>query len=166
MIGLLLKHWDKALIGAVLVFGITMCRERDEALRREGAASAEAANLEVKVAVLREEADSLSAAFKKDTVFLVKKVTRYEQLRDTLRLTDTVRVKEALKAADTAIQGCRLTLQTCSRLVAVRDSIAAKTDSIYSARERLIRSQHRVEVIRWSLISLLLGAAVAAFQMN
>lgn len=166
MIALLLKHWQTALLGAVLVFGVGMCRARDNALVLKGAYEAEAAHLAERVADLTHRADSLQSAFRVDTVRLTRSVTKYETLRDTLRLTDTVRVKEALKAADTAISACQRSRQTCSRLVAIKDSIIAKTDSVYSARERHMKSQLKTERYKWAILSFLLGAAVATVQMH
>jgi hypothetical protein len=163
MIPFLFKHWQTALlVGAVLAL-VGMCRARDNALIEKGRAKAELANVKQEVALLKARADSLTNAFRVDTVRLTRTVTRYESLRDTLRLTDTIRVRETLRAADSAIQGCRLTLQTCSRLVAVRDSIAAKTDSIYQRREREIKKEFTVEKRTYAVVGILIGVAAGLF---
>ncbi|MHB1310575.1 MAG: hypothetical protein ACYC3L_01065 [Gemmatimonadaceae bacterium] len=74
----------------------------------------------------RQRADSLAAAYRVDTLRLTRDVVRWRTLRDTLTLSDTVRltVRESVlvAAADTAIQQCTRTLDTCDALVAVRDS--------------------------------------------
>lgn len=53
---------------------------------------------------------------------LTIRTTRYRLLRDTLRLTDTVRVAEALVASEAALSACELLAANCWRLVETEDS--------------------------------------------
>lgn len=166
LLTLLWKYKTATLAVALLLFGVKMCRSRDAALVEKGRAEAAYGNIRQRLSTLTHRADSLSRVFRVDTLTLTRKITQYVEHRDTLRLTDTVRVKEALKAADTAISACQRSLQTCSRLVAIKDSIIAKTDSVYSARERHMKSQLKTERYKWAILSFLLGAAVATVQMH
>lgn len=83
----------------------------------------------LRVALGREQrlSDSLALAFRADTVRLTDVVTRWQRFRDTLTLSDTVRltVRESVlvAVADTAIAQCTRTVTTCEALVASKDSI-------------------------------------------
>ena len=160
---LFLKHWREALVIAAVLALVGMCRARDAALVEKGRAEQDAAQLTQKTAELTHRADSLSRALRVDTVRLTKWRDRYRVARDTVlqRSTDTLTVREFVTVADSTIQACSITVQTCSKALAAKDSLLALTHKNYEGRERLIRSQHRSEVIRWSIISLLLGAAGA-----
>lgn len=91
----------------------------------------------------REREDVQQGVVRLDTVTIPKWRTRYDTA--IVRLTDTVRVKEALAAADTAITACRVILSDCERLAATErergDSLEAQVrDALRLARPRLSKN--------------------------
>jgi hypothetical protein len=58
-----------------------------------------------------------------DTVRLTRVHNEYVSLRDTLRLTDTVQVRQFVHSADSTISTCRIALSSCDSRVAVRDAL-------------------------------------------
>jgi hypothetical protein len=64
-----------------------------------------------------------------DSVYRVKisewanEAIRYKNLRRTVRITDTVWVKQFIVAADSTIAACGNLVESCKHRVAVRDSI-------------------------------------------
>jgi hypothetical protein len=78
--------------------------------------------------VLIKQTDSI---YTRDTLALTRWRIRYDSIRDTLRLTDTVRVKAALETADSA-------LVTCSTAVVAGEArVAARDKAIDSLRRQI-----------------------------
>lgn len=75
-------------------------------------------------------------AGKRDTLYVVRRdtvyarVVRYELLRDTLRISDTVQVREFVRLADSTVHACTAALSSC--------------DSVRMAKDSLIASQNKV----------------------
>lgn len=67
------------------------------------------------------------SVFSRDTLRLRITETRYVRARDTIlaHLTDTVRVREFVTAADSTVAACRAVVATCEQRVAARDSLIA-----------------------------------------
>jgi hypothetical protein len=163
MFPLLIRYWDKALLGIAIVALVGMCRARDHALVEKGKAEQSEAQFRQRNERLISANDSLMRAFKVDTLRLTKWMTKWDTIASK---PDTVPVEVIVAVADSTIQACSVTVQTCSRALAAKDSLAESREKLHAASLRQIKSQHRVEVIKWSVISLLLGTAVAALQMH
>lgn len=160
---LLLKHWREALIVAAILGLVGMCRARDNALVEKGRAEVEATHFRQRNDRLIAFSDSVMRAFRQDTI----RLTRWRTKWDTVKAApDTVPVEVIVAVADSTIQACSITVQTCSKALAAKDSLLEQTHQLYTAREKAIRSQHRHEVVKWSILSLLLGAGLATFQMH
>jgi hypothetical protein len=127
---------------AVLMYGC----EREKAGRLSG-----------EVAVLVRQRDALTRAsqrvrteYIRDTITVTRTRTRYETIRDSLITTDTLlRTDTAFiavtQAADTAIRACQSVVSTCTRALAVADSIRL-------IDQRTIRAMQRARpgvVRRW-----------------
>jgi hypothetical protein len=101
---------------AALLVGVLFQRDRQ--------AGAAARTELVRLTHERRVTDTL---YRRDTVRLTVTRTIYNSSRDTLllHLTDTVKVREFVAAADSTIRACTLVVETCEQRVAVRDSIIA-----------------------------------------
>jgi hypothetical protein len=77
-------------------------------------------------------------AGRRDTIYVVRRDTvfaraiRYELLRDTLRITDTVQVRNFVRFADSTVHACTEALSSC-------DSVRAAKDSLIAAQNRVIK---------------------------
>jgi hypothetical protein len=119
---------------AVLMYGC----EREKAGRLSG-----------EVAVLVRQ--RVRTEYIRDTITVTRTRTRYETIRDSLITTDTLlRTDTAFiavtQAADTAIRACQSVVSTCTRALAVADSIRL-------IDQRTIRAMQRARpsfVRRWS----------------
>ena len=94
---------------------------------------------EIKIAQLdsgRKRLDSARVAhdsgYRVDTVRLRSAGTAYAPLREAARKTptDTVAVRKALNAADTAIKACLVVVASCEQRVKDRDAIIRNRDSL------------------------------------
>jgi len=165
VIALLLKHYQAALLGAVLLFGISMCRARDNALVEKGKAEASEAQFRERNERLILRNDSLTKAFRVDTLRLTRYVTRYNGIRDTVlhRSTDTLVVREFVHVADSTIAACQMTVQTCAKALAAKDSLQENTHKMYAARERQNQKEFTVEKRQWGLIGFVAGVGATLF---
>jgi hypothetical protein len=84
----------------------------------------------------RKKLDSARAAhdsgYRVDTVLLRSASNAYQPLRTAARKTpsDTIAVRRALDAADTAIKACAVVITACEQRVKDRDAIIANRDSL------------------------------------
>lgn len=106
-----------AAAGALWAYGCE--RERGGQLRGE-------------MSVLAQQRDALAkqqqivrTQFVHDTVRLIRTVTKYETLVDSITRVDTLTIRERVivAAADTAIKACRETVRSCAASIAIADSI-------------------------------------------
>jgi hypothetical protein len=102
----------------------------------------------------RLQADSARAAaaiqrvdsvFTRDTVRLTKTVTRLHTVVDSLRITDTLTVREAVivSVADSVIRVCRETVTSCEARVSARDSLIRLLGEQRAADQRLAAARLR-----------------------
>jgi hypothetical protein len=131
-----------------------------------------AGELRGSVAELTRERDALVKAgqvvrreFIRDTITVTRTRTRYETIRDSLITTDTLlRTDTAFiavtQAADTAIRACQSVVSTCSRALAL-------ADSIHVVDTRTIRAMQRArpgivrrwgERIAWAAVGYTVGS--------
>lgn len=135
VISLLLKHWKTALLaGAVLTIVLSVRQCQHEAYER-GRAEVLIKVRNQEVALLKVQADSLSKHFARDTVRLTRLVTRW----DTVKQTDTLTRETIIAVADSTIKACQITVTTCARALAAKDSVIARQDSL--ARLRISRAE-------------------------
>lgn len=128
-IALRILPWVLVALG-VLLYG----REREQAGRLAG----EVAVLRTQKQALERRAPVVRQEYIRDTITVTKTVTKYRTLVDSLVRTDTLTVREQIivAAADTAIRACREVVSSCSKSLAI-------ADSIHSVDQRIIRAyQH------------------------
>lgn len=70
-------------------------------------------------------------------------VIRYRTSVDTLVITDTVQVRAALVAADTAIRACQSLVRDCTLAISAKDRVIANQDSTIRALKSLFPSPAR-----------------------
>lgn len=123
-------------------------------------------SLRVSLTQQRQRADSLTKAFRVDTVRTTEVVTRWKVLRDTLTFSDTVTltVRESVlvAAADTAIAQCTRTLDTCEAIVAAKDSqITTLTAQVTNEAKRSPGFFRRTaKGFQWLGAGVILGLAI------
>lgn len=103
---------------------------------RYDASVVERATQEVTIKRFAHELDSLSKLvvqadkkIQRDTVVLNKAVTRYVTLRDTITVTDTVQVKEALARCDSVVTAVGPTIASLTAGIRTRDATIINRDS-------------------------------------
>lgn len=84
---------------------------------------------------LRHRAARVDSVFVHDTVRLTQWRTRFDTLQDTVlqHLTDTVKVREFVRVADSTIAACSAVVLTCEARVAARDSLIAVQAAVIDA---------------------------------
>lgn len=75
------------------------------------------------VTALKDSVRRTDSVFVADTFTLRVARTRYDTLRRQLVITDTVRVKEILTAADATIKACTDAVSSCANALRARDSL-------------------------------------------
>lgn len=124
--------WALVVVGAVA----TTCSVRDGWIKQGEAA--------VRDSIAAVKIDSLTAVKqRKDTLYVRDTVTRWQTVRETQTLLDTlmfsdtvtltVRESVIVFAADSAIQACRFIVQSCEQRLTIRDSLLS---SITADRNR------------------------------
>lgn len=119
--------------------------------------------------VLARERDALAKAAKvvrtqyvHDTVRVTKTTTRYETLRDSVIRTDTLLAHDTtfiriVASADTAMQACRDVVRSCTKSLAL-------ADSIHAIDQRMLRAYQQAKpgaLRRWGDRLLWAGAGYA-----
>jgi len=106
----------------------------------------------------KDSAGRAVAQVRTDSVKVTRTVTRYEALRDTLRLSDTVWVKEVIAAADTAVRECRALVTSCSLAISAKDSQLVALERQNAAIRKMIpgRTSRALSAAKW----LVVGGAV------
>jgi hypothetical protein len=150
-------------LAALLVAAFAAYTAQQRAIGRAEASAAQAAQA---LAHATHRADSLSRAYRADTVRLTRLVARWDTLyapyTDTLtvRRTDTVRVPvRVLVAADSTIRVCRDALLNCDQRVAAAQAIAAG----WEARLLTVQAQQPSALSVWGSR---LGALVAGLAIG
>lgn len=140
---------------------------------RYDAGVVEKAALQASTRHLTEQKDSLEKALKvsntriaHDTVVLNKAITRYEAIRDTIVVTDTVQVRAALAVCDTTIQAAKTTVQGLVVGIQTRDKIIVNRDSLISVLRAQFPTgrQQVVHDAKWALIGVGLDELVHAVR--
>lgn len=124
------RHWQMMIVAVLAVTLVGACHQRDQALVERGAAEQRnaqmamvIADLTVKAEADSARADSLSRVAAVDTVMLTRWLTRYDTLRDTLNVHDTLSVIRYVAAADSTIHACRAAVSSLSLSCAAKDTL-------------------------------------------
>lgn len=131
------------MLAVLLLLTIAACRPSDVQLRKDAALLRAVDSLTVEVSAARRQADSVTKAFRADTVRLTTSVTKWRTVRDTVRvlLRDTVRVpsvivRELVASSDSAITRCEATVSTCAAALAEKDSVIATERALRKAEDK------------------------------
>lgn len=76
-----------------------------------------------KIAHLVTEEKQRDSVYRVEVSAYANQMLHYKNLRDTVKLTDTVWVKRFIVVADSTIHACNALVVTCEQRVAIRDSI-------------------------------------------
>lgn len=100
----------------------------------------------------------VDTVYKRDTIRLTREVTKYRSIRDTLKITDTVQVKEFVRQADSTIKACTEVVQTCEQKDSAHRIIEAGLRKQNDALKSLLptKTERFFTAAKWTLI----GAAV------
>ena len=78
--------------------------------------------LRAQYARLLEHSRQRDSVYRVEVSEMANQMLHYKNLRRTVRITDTVWVKQFIGSADSAIAACTQALETCDQRVAIRDS--------------------------------------------
>lgn len=94
---------------------------------------------------------------------LRRQVTKLEQLRDTLRITDTVQVKEFIQRADSTVRACFAVVQSCEQKDSAHKAIEAGLRKQNEALKALIpgRTEKIISAVKWLAAGTVVGLAVS-----
>lgn len=119
------------LVSLVLVsVGVTWAVMHDHAVAAAAVSRYQGAKADSAIAYWKVRADSIQATETTDTVVLTRERPVYRTLHDTVltHLTDTVLVKEFVRAADSTVNSCTRALKDCGALTAaLRSELDAST---------------------------------------
>lgn len=122
------KMWALAAIAlGLLAFRVYGCEQQNQGVLKQQIKLLEQQQVE-----LRDHMQIVDTLYVRDTVALTKWRTRYNEVRDTVTLTDTVNVRNVLFIADSTIISCSNALETCEHRVALRDSLLKEKDTMIS----------------------------------
>lgn len=110
-------------------------RARDEALLAKGRAEER-----VRALTAQLHRDSLTAhradsVVRVDTIRLVRWTRDYDTIRTTLRITDTVQVKQFVGVADSVVSSCRRAVSSLALSCAAKDTIIVRQRAIIAAQQ-------------------------------
>jgi hypothetical protein len=97
----------------------------------------------------------VDSVYVRDTLTLTHETTRYVTVRDTLlvHLTDTIRVKEYVQAADSVVRACSAVVTACDQRHSVDSATATGWERMYKA-ERAARPSVVLTIGKELLIGL------------
>jgi hypothetical protein len=121
-------------------------------------ADARIAALTERNAYLEDRVDIVDTVYDVDTVRFTRWRTKYDTLADSVRITDTVWVKEMIAVADSTVAACTDALRTCEVRVAYRDSIIAVADSILATERK--RGTDWKTKLGWLLVGAAAGTLI------
>lgn len=110
--------------------------------------------------------DSARVALRAASEHVTRDVVRYRAIRDTLRLTDTVAVRETLVRADSVVRSCTELVESCARLRVRADSSIA---DLTLDRDRWKRATESLQPSRWDGVktwAIRIGIGVGAFTLG
>ena len=125
---------------------------------------------DVLLAQSRHDADSLKTLsrqsevrFRTDTIRLRQMLTRTDSLHDSVfvHLTDTVKVKEYIVAADSTIKVCRATLTDCAK----GWDTAKRQVSVLESQVRLLEAERPSGVGKWVRYGIAAGLGYAVGRL-
>lgn len=101
----------------------------------------------------------LDTVYKTDTVRLTREVTKYRAFRDTLKITDTVEVKEFVRQTDSTVRACLLTVQTCEQKDSAHKVIESGLRQQNEGLKKLVpsRTEKIVTAIKWAAVGFVVG---------
>lgn len=104
----------------------------------------------------------VDTVYKTDTIRLTKEVAKYRVLHDSLRITDTVQVKEFVKQADSTIHACLLTVATCEQKDSAHKIIEAGLRKQNESLKALVpgKVERFITATKWTAIGVVIGAAL------
>lgn len=151
------------LIAAVIVLSLGVCWADNRFAARHGADGEK-----LKQAIDQTKAGEKQLA-KVDTVYvhrvdtLKRHVVKLEQLRDTLRITDTVQVKEFIRQADSTVKACFAVVESCEQKDSAHKVIEAGLRRQNDALRALIpgKTERFITAAKWLAIGTVVGLAAS-----
>lgn len=103
----------------------------------------------------------VDTVYRTDTIRLTKEVSKYRVLHDSLRITDTVEVKEFVKQADSTIKACLMTVQTCEQKDSAHKIIESGLRRQNDALKALVpsKTERFITATKWLAIGAVVGIA-------
>lgn len=107
-LALILRFWREAAIGALILVLVASCVTRDHRIAAAAVAQEHSRQADSVLRVITPQLALVDTKVVRDTVTIRREIARQVTLRDTLleHLTDTVRVKEFVRAADSVQHAC------------------------------------------------------------
>lgn len=152
-----LKYWKLATILVLVGALMLACHERDTALRAEGEMRAKLAELTAKTRRDSVAGDVASAVVRRDTIRLTQWVTKRDTLRTTLRLTDTIRVREFIAVQDSTIHACREAVGSLTTLCQRKDTLIADLRAQLAVRVSAPPKASVAQRVLWGLGGMAVG---------
>lgn len=154
---LLKRYWPYLAI--VLLAGalFVACAERDQALREEGAMRERLADLTAKTKRDSVAGVLASSAVARDTIVLTKWLTKYDTVRHTLNIHDTVAVVTYLNTVDSTMHACREAVGSLTTLCERKDTLIADLRAQLAVRVGAPPKSSIAQRVLWGLGGLAVG---------
>lgn len=157
MILLLRRHWQLGVIVTLVGALMLACHQRDNALRAEGALQAKLAELTAKTHRDSIAGEVAAAVVTRDTITLSKWIVKRDTLRTTLKLTDTVRIREFIAVQDSVITSCREAVGSLTTLCQRKDTIISNLRAQLAVRISAPPKTSLSQRVLWGIGGLAVG---------
>jgi hypothetical protein len=143
----------------VVVAGFTLIARIGE---RRGAAKSDLKQGQEQTKTGEKELARQNVIYKTDTIRLTRERVKLRELRDTLRITDTVAVIRYIAQADSTIKACSLALITCEQKDSAHKVIEAGLRRQNEALKKLLptRTEKVVTAAKWLLVGAAVGVVI------
>lgn len=151
------------LIALAIVAGVGVCWADNRFADRHGAEGEKVkAGAEIRKVGEKQLAHA-DTVYRRDTIRLSREVKKWERIRDTLVITDTVIVRAALNQADSTIKACFAVVQTCEQKDSAHKVIEAGLHRERDAWKAMVpgRTQKIITAAKWLAIGTVVGLAAS-----
>jgi hypothetical protein len=151
------------LIAAAIVLGLGICWADNRFAARHGSDSEKVKQGVEQTKAGEKQLAHVDTIYRRDTVRLSREVKKWERIRDTLVITDTVRVREALNQADSTIKACFAVVQSCEQKDSAHKVIEAGLRKQNDALRALVpgKTEKFITAAKWLAIGTVVGLAAS-----